>query len=106
MINVKDPSTLGALAMFDGAIPEGVVRNYRAAGAHNPTNGTITLKVYLVPKNGVANDGTLILNRAVQPHKTDICVELIGRGLNAGGSLWIDGTGLTFGYTSLDTIVS
>jgi hypothetical protein len=104
MLIVKDSATLAGVAAIDTAVASGVIRTYRSAGAHNPTGGTLTLTVHLVPAGGVADNSNRIINRAVPAGKTDLCPELVGRGLNAGGILQAGGAGLNFGYTAVDTI--
>lgn len=104
MITVLDPVTVGVPAAIGGIIPDGIQRNYKSAGVNNPTGAPITLIVHLVAKNKVADTSNIIIDRAVPAGKTDMCPELIGRGLNAGGSLWVEGNGLTAGYTAIDTV--
>ena len=98
MITIQDPVVLGAaLATIGGTVPNGVQRVFRAVGVRNPTAGTLTLVVTLA--------GTEIINRPVLAGKTDLCPELIGRGLNGGSNLQMSGASLTAGFTSLDTLI-
>lgn len=104
MITILDSSQLAALAAIGGVVPAGVKRNYKAVGAHNDTAAAVTLTVHLVPTGGIADNSNRIINRLVPVDKTDMCPELVGRGLNAGGTLYVGGAGLNFGYTAIDTI--
>lgn len=102
MITIQDPINIGASPTTVGtAVPDGLQRKFIAAGAHNDTGGVVTLKVSLVASSGSAS---LLINRAVGINKTDTLPELIGRGLNAGGSLLVEGSGLNVGFTSIDSI--
>lgn len=103
-ITIQDPVTLAALAAIGGVIPAGVTRNFKAVGAHNPTGAPIVLTVHLVPLNGAADNSNKLFSRSVPAGLTDMCQELIGRGLKTGGQLFVNGAGLTFGFTAIDTI--
>jgi hypothetical protein len=107
-ITIQDPiKVVGTDPMLIGnAVPEGVIRNFKAVGINNPTGAAISCSVYLVPK-GTNPDGTVnqVISRTILPNKTDMCCELLARGLNAGGRLFVLGAGLTVGYTSIDTVL-
>jgi hypothetical protein len=103
-INILDSIQLAALAAVGGAVPEGVIRTYKAAGAHNDTGAPVMLTMHLVPKDGAPDASNRIIYRSVPDGETDLCPELIGRGLRTGGKLHVGGVGLGFGATSIDTI--
>lgn len=104
-LKIQDPAALGAAASIGGAVPVGYIRNFVAAGAYNNTPDPILLTIYLVPKGGVPDASNKLLERSIPGRKTDMCQELIGRGLNAEGTLQVGGAGLTFGFTAIDTIM-
>jgi len=105
-ITIKEPTVLAAIAAIGEVMPVGTSRVYTAAGAHNPTGAPVTLTVHLVPANGAPADSNRILNRNVAAGKTDLCLELIGRGLPAGSQLYAGGAGINFGYTAVDTVTN
>jgi hypothetical protein len=103
MITIHDPQLLPAdITIVGGGIPDGLQRVFRSVGVHNPTAAPITLQVWLLAVGGITP--FKIINRPVLPNRTDMCPELIGRGLNAGGVLQMQCEGATVGFTSIDTI--
>lgn len=104
-ISILNPSLLTALNQIGSNVPEGTQRIFRAVGVHNSTEANIMLTLYLVPVGEVADLSNRIIHRLVLAGKTDMCPELIGRGLNIDGSLWGSGVGLTVGYTTTDNIL-
>lgn len=104
-ITIVDPIQLTAgLGIAGPVIADGSSRVFKAAGAHNDTGATVTLTVHLVPKGGNPDTSNRLISRAVANNKTDMCPELLGRGLSSGGTLQVSGAGLNFGYTAIDTI--
>lgn len=95
----------GSLTQLGETIPNGIIRVFKAMGAHNDTGGTVTLTVHLVPNGGVADSTNRFINRPVVNGVTDLCPELIGRGLKEGGKLFVSGLGLNMGGTAIDTIL-
>lgn len=106
MITIQDQIDIGASVTTVGnAVPAGMQRKFTAFGAHNDSGSAVILKVYLVPTSGSAANPNLLINRAVPAGKTDTCPELMGRGLNSGGTLQVEGAGLNVGWTAIDTII-
>lgn len=103
-IIVENQSTLGAAPDTVGAaVPVGTQRIFKAVGVHNPTAGVVTFKAYLVPSGGTADSSNRVIDRTVGIGKTDLCPELIGRGLAAAGTLQMDAVACTAGFTAIDS---
>ena len=89
-----------------GPVPSGLQRIYTAVSVRNPTGASITLTLHLVPDGAAASATNTIFSRPVLAGKTDVCLQVIGRGLNANGTLVINAPACTVGYTAIDTIVA
>jgi hypothetical protein len=101
--------------VFDGAVlaagaaPQGTAvgaltrRVITAAALVNSTAGAVAATVNLVPSGGAAGAGNVLISaRPIAPGETYFCPELIGQGLNAGGTVQALGAGLTFKYAAKD----
>lgn len=95
-----------ALDAIGGTVTVGVQRIFKAVGVHNPTGLPVPLLVYLVPFGEVAGDDYLVIDRPVLANKSDLCLQLIGRGLNGGGTLMVSADGCNIGFTSIDTVIA
>jgi hypothetical protein len=76
-----------------------------AAALVNTTAAAIAATVYLAPSGvapGPAN--ALISARSIAPGETYFCPELVGQGINAGGSVQALGAGLSFKYSAKDIV--
>lgn len=101
---IHDGSTLGAAVAVQGtAAPALTKRVIRAAILCNTTGAPIAGTVYLVPSGG-APDATnsMITGRPIAAGETYTCPELVGQGLNPGGTLQASGAGLTLKYSATD----
>lgn len=101
---VHDGATLAAAAAVQGiAVPALTKRIIRAATICNGTAGPIAASVYLVPAAGNPDATNIMISaRTIAPGESYLCPELIGQGLNPGGSVQALGAGLTFKYSAND----
>lgn len=104
-IYIKDAALIAAgVASLQGVVvPAGLRRKITKMTAYNSTAGTLTLKVYNVPTAGAANATTRIINYALKAEETYLCPEAIGAGLNTGGGIYAEGSGISFGFVASDT---
>lgn len=93
----------GAATQQGAAVDNSTKRLITAAALVNTTAAAVQASVYLVPSGGAAGVANAVISaRTIAPGETYFCPELIGQGLNAGGSVWASGAGLTFRYTARD----
>lgn len=105
-LTIIDAVALAAgTTLVGAAIPSGIQRIYRSVGVHNGSGAPVVLKAWLVSASALADATTEVINRSIPAGKTDMCPELIGRGLNAGGTLQMSGAGLSAGLTAIDNII-
>lgn len=103
---IFDGGSLGAAAAVQGGVVPALTRRViKAATLINTTGAPIAATVYLVPSGGaVGAANTLISARSIAAGESYPCGELLGQGLNAGGSVQALGNGLTFKYTGVDFV--
>lgn len=104
---VKDAALIaaGAPSIQGLAVSVGFKRKITKMTAYNSLPGTVTLKVYNVPTGSIADATTRILNYALKAEETYLCPEAIGAGLNALGSIFAEGVGVSFSYVAADSAV-
>lgn len=96
-----------APAVMGTAVDANTKRVITAAAIVNTTAAPIQVAVALVPA-GAANpidaSHIMISGRTIASGESYPCPELVGHGLNAGGSVQAWGNGLTFKYAAKDII--
>lgn len=93
----------GAAATYGTAAPSLTARVIRSANLVNTTGAPVAATVYMVPATGApVAANTMISARTIAVGESYPCPELIGQGLNPGGTMQALGNGLTFKYTATD----
>lgn len=106
-IYIKDVTAIaaGAASIQGVAVAAGYKRKITKMIAHNGTGAPVLLQVYNVPSGGTATVAlTRIINYSLAIGETYLCPEAIGAGLNTGGSIYADGSGLAFSFVANDTL--
>jgi len=93
----------GAPAVIGSAVPAGTTRKFTKTVAHNPTGGTVAIKVFLVPSGQSADDLHTYVDYDLVSRETYLCPEVVGSGLQAGGTLQVQGVGVSFSAVASDT---
>lgn len=98
-------AVLGAAAAKQGTdVPALTQRRIIAAALVNTTGAPIAATVYLTEAGVPSTANTLISARAIAAGETYLCPELVNQSMNAGGSVWALGNGLTFKYAAKDLV--
>lgn len=83
-------------------IADGVNRIFKAVGIHNASPAPVLTSLHIVKPNAVADGSNRLFTRSIPSGKSDMCPEIIGRGMKTGEQLFIIGNGVSIGYTAYD----
>lgn len=103
---IFDGAVLTAAPAQQGAsVPNLTKRVISAAALVNTTGAPVAVSAHLVPAGKTASsDNAIISARTLAAGETYFCPELINQGINAGGSVFAVGLGVSFRYTAKDII--
>lgn len=105
LVYIFDSAVLTGVAAAQGTAVGSLTRRViKSASLTNTTAAAVACSVYLVASGSASAGNTFISARAVAAGETYNCPELIGKGLNAGGTVQALGAGVSFAYTASEIV--
>lgn len=97
VVGTADPAVMGS------AVSVNTIRKFTKCAAYNSTTSAVPIKVFLAPANQVADDTHCYVDYDLQPRETYLCPEVVGAALKEGGTIQVQGLGVSFSAVASDT---
>lgn len=94
----------GVPALIGAAVPAATKRKFTKCTAYNGTGAPVSIKVFLIPSGLAADAAHCYVDYDLAVRETYNCPEVIGAALNAGGSMQVQGLGVSFSAVATDMI--